>query len=135
MFTGSSQILHFMDANLKKNLRQFTVVYGIVITALLALAFIPKYSGIFIEKGFTEAIKQTGRTFVEFTDDPTPFFLSYFVGYILIWWRPLVGSFLIFCGSVFYFYVSHNTGSLIFVIPGFLVGVLYVATWIIKKRS
>ena len=45
MFTGSSQIFHFMDANLKKNLRQFTVVYGIVITALLALAFIPKYSG------------------------------------------------------------------------------------------
>jgi hypothetical protein len=110
-------------------LKRLTVIIGIVVTSLLSLIFLTELGGLAVEKGFITMVKKVFNSFFEFSDDPSPFYFTYILGYIIVWWKPLWGSIIIILGSVFYFILANNIWSLIFVLPALLVGILYFSYW------
>jgi len=79
-------------------------------------------------------MKEIGEQFILW-DDPSAFFVTYIIGYAVIWWKPLWGSIIIITGSLVYFVMEPNPWALIFILPAFLVGLLYLLAWYIKKRK
>jgi len=99
---------------------------GIVVTLFFALSFIPKLVLEFVEKGLPY-LGDIARSFVNWYDDPTAFILSYFVGYILLWWKALPGSVLIILACILSVVFNlDNMGFLIFALPALAVAVLYL---------
>ena len=98
-------------------------IYGILITIYLLGLFGPKLIG---------SIDQINiaRIF-NWDDNPTGFILTYTLGYIIIWWKPLWGSLIIFAGAaLFFIFNSSNVMfSEMFLIPTVLVSVLYLWNW------
>jgi hypothetical protein len=109
--------------------------YGIIVTLLFSLAFLPKLVEQIVKIGIVGVINEIGESFVKW-DDPSAFFFTYIIGYIIIWWSPLWGSVIIITGClVFLFTHIDNIWNLIFFIPTFLVGLLYLLTAYSKKKT
>jgi len=103
------------------------VIVGIVVTLFFVLSFVPKLVLEFAEKGLPY-LGDIGRSFVNWYDDPTAFILSYFLGYILLWWKPLPGSVLIILACILSVVFNlDNMGFLIFALPALTVAVLYLS--------
>jgi hypothetical protein len=110
-----------------KTLKKVSLVFGIIVTLFFLLAFGPKFVGEFIEQGATYFI-EIKDSFITW-DDPNAFFITYFIGYILLWWKPLWGSIIIILVSITYVIIAGISGPPIFAIPAFIVGVLYFLYW------
>jgi hypothetical protein len=112
---------------IKKSFFSAKVVVGIVVTLFFVLSFVPKLVLEFVEKGLPY-FRDIGHSFVNWYDDPTAFVLSYFVGYILLWWKPLPGSVLIILACLLSVSFNlDNMGFLIFALPALAVAVLYLS--------
>ena len=84
-----------------KALRLIAIAYGIIITALMLIVFGMMLIGELAEKGsqyFTEILRSSVRWY----DDPTGFFLTYVIGYAIIWWKPWIGSMIILAGGLLF---------------------------------
>ncbi len=111
--------------NTKKTLPIVAKIYGILVTAFMLIAFMPKFIGMFKEKGI-DYITEVLNAFTNWYDGPTAFFLTYFIGYIFIWKKPMLGIGLIVLADLLFFVFNlENLGTLIFIIPTFLVALLY----------
>jgi hypothetical protein len=100
-------------------------IYGILITSLMLIAFTPKLFGSAAELG------KIPEHLFKWYDNPTGFFFTYILGYVIIWWKPLWGSIIIIAGGLLFFISNPNNGMflLIFIIPTFLVSILYIWNW------
>ncbi|MEA3477727.1 MAG: hypothetical protein U9R60_06075 [Bacteroidota bacterium] len=120
---------------IKKFLKYWSLIFGIFVTSLFLLAFLPKFIGEFIEKGFAYLSEIPGAFIVNWNDNPTAFFLIYIIGYALIWWKPLWGSIIIIISSAYYIIISESFGPLIFAIPTLLVGLSYLWYWFLLRKT
>lgn len=118
----------------KRILNSVAMIYGIIVTLLMLLAIGSKMIEQIVVKGFMTVMKETGKQFILW-DDPSAFFVTYIIGYAIIWWKPLWGSIIIITGSLVYFVMEPNPWALIFIFPTFLVGFLYLLEWYIKRRK
>jgi hypothetical protein len=101
-------------------------IYGIVITLFMLSTFGLVMVGEFVEEEGT-AFKELGTAFFNWYDDPTAYFLTYVIGYILICWKPIWGSLIIIAASFFSLVINlDNSGFMLFAIPTSLVGFLYL---------
>ena len=119
-----------------KIFRTTTQVYGILITAFMLLAFAPKYAGLIMEEGIITTASNMFKSLINWYDDPTGFFISYIIGYVTLWKKPIWGSCIILvAGVVFFAWNFQNLGVLIFVIPTALVAILYLIYWQVSERT
>jgi hypothetical protein len=124
------QLKKIFKINFRKILDYFKVGFGLIVTILLLLAFVPKFVGE-IEVQGVSFLSEIPKAFINWYDDPTAFFISYFIGYIIIWWNPLLGSIIIVIGDILFFaFNNQNMGTFIFIIPTFIVASLYFISWI-----
>jgi hypothetical protein len=116
----------------KSNLHLLSIIWGLMFTSFILLAVGSYTIDDFIEHGslfLNELRKDISNPL-----DPTLYFFMYIIGYAVIWWKPLWGSIIIITASIYYVSVAGFGGPLIFAAPGFLVGALYMAYWLIEGR-
>jgi hypothetical protein len=123
------QLKKIFKINSKKILDYFTFGFGIIVTTLMLLAFGPKFVGEIEVQGIA-FLSEIPKAFINWHDDPTAFFISYFIGYVVIWRKPLLGSIIILLGDILFFaFNNQNMGTFIFIIPTFIVASLYFISW------
>lgn len=110
-----------------------SMAYGLLITLLFLLFLGPKIIGEIIEKGVTALIEMI-KSFSDWSD-PVPFFLTYIIGYAILWWKPQWGSIIIILGSAYYVIIAGVDGPPIFAVPAFIVGLSYFVLWILKRKK
>jgi len=121
--------------NYKNILKYVSIVFGIIVTLFMLMAFGPKFIGELNEEGIIFLL-EVPKGFVNWYDNPMAFFFTYFIGYAMIWWRPLWGSVIIILGGILLFTFNiQNMGVLIFIIPTFLVALFYILSWIEKNKE
>lgn len=105
--------------------------YGILITILMLFAFAPKLFG------STDSIGKIPEHLFNLNDEPTGFFFIYILGYIFVWWKPLLGSIIIMLGSLLFLIFNLNNTSflIIFLLPTFIVAILYIWHWAITRSK
>jgi hypothetical protein len=117
----------------KSILHLLSIVWGLVYSVLMFL-----FVGLEIIVGFfgdgPRTLMESPKSFVTW-DDPGPYFLIYITGYAVIWWKPLWGSIIIMAASIYYVIIAGVDGPPYLAAPGFLVGALYMAYWLIKGRK
>jgi len=124
------QLKKIFKISSRKILDYFKVGFGLIVTILMLLAFGPKFVGEIEVQGIS-FLSEIPKAFINWYDDPTAFFISYFIGYIIIWWNPLLGSIIIVIGDILFFaFNNQNMGTFIFIIPTFIVASLYFISWI-----
>lgn len=117
----------------KSRLKIPALVTGIVVSSFFLLVFGPKFFGSFVEKGSAYFI-EIKDSFITW-EDPNAFFITYFIGYILLWWKPLWGSLIIILVSIVYVIIAGFDGPPIFAAPAFLVGLLYLLLFLEKRKK
>ena len=117
-----------------KVLSKSAVIVGIIVTAFFLLAVGPKLIGSVLENGMN-GIKEIGGSIINWYDNPTGFFITYFVGYAVIWKSKLVGSLIILIACVVVTLVNlDNMGWIIFTLPAAVVSILHLLLWNKTKR-
>ena len=111
-------------------------IYGIIITSLMLLIFGSTIILSLLENWPGE-FKEILKALVKWYDDPTGFFVSYIIGYAIVWWKPMPGSVIIILGSLLITVINiNNLGFLMFAVPTFLVGFFYIESWyVIRKKN
>jgi hypothetical protein len=117
----------------KSKLNLLSIIWGLIFTSFMLLAVGSKLI-IQIIEDYSEFLTETLNSFATWYD-PTAYFVTYLVGYALIWWKPLWGSIIIIISSLFYIMIGGMNGPPIFAAPGFLVGALYLTDWFIRRRN
>ncbi len=121
--------------NFKKILNYVSIALGIIVTLLMLIGFGPKFVGLIADEGISYLF-EVPKAFANWYDDPTAFFITYFIGYAIIWWKPIWGSVIILLGDILFFaFNSQNMGIFIFIIPTMLVAVFYILYWIEKNKE
>jgi hypothetical protein len=121
--------------NFKKILNYVSIALGIIVTLLMLIVFVPKFGGLIADEGISYLF-EVPKAFANWYDDPTAFFITYFIGYAIIWWKPIWGSVIILLGDILLFaFNSQNMGIFIFIIPTMLVAVFYILYWIEKNKE
>jgi hypothetical protein len=88
-----------------------------------------------MEKGIGE-LGNLLKSCLHWYDDPTGFFITYLVGYALVWWKPLWGGIIIVAGSIAVSIINiDNAGFLIFALPTVLVGVFYIIMFSLIREA
>jgi hypothetical protein len=115
-------------------LKYITISIGLIVTLFMLVAFGPKFIGMIQDEGVSY-LSTIPNSFTDWYDDPTAFFLTYFIGYTVIWWRPVMGSAIIILGDILFFaFNSQNMGTFIFIIPTITVAILYLIHWDNNKK-
>ena len=117
----------------KSKLHLLSIVWGLIFTSFIILAVGSKMIIGIIEDSrlfFHELPESFSNPL-----DPTLYFFTYIIGYVVIWWKPLWGSIIIIIASIYYVTVGGLDGPPIFAAPGFLVGVLYLTNWFVVRRN
>ena len=117
----------------KSKLHLLSIVWGLLFTSFMFLALGSKLIMTIIED-YSEFLSETKNSFLTWYD-PTAYFITYLVGYAIIWWKPLWGSIIIISCSIFYIAMGGIDGPPIFAVPGFLVGALYLTNWFVERRN
>ncbi len=117
----------------KSKLHLLSIVWGLIFTSFMLLAVGSKII-IAIVEGDPKMFFEFPESFSTW-DDPLPYFLTYMIGYAVIWWKPLWGSIIIILGSIFYVIIAGFDGPPIFAAPGFLAGLLYLLNWIVTRKK
>ena len=120
-----------------KNLKTYRTVvlaFGTLLALFFLLAFIPAI--VTVIDGTAPEPPQ-GREWEGKV--MTVMFLTFMVGYAIGWWRILWGGIIIilaaFVVSIPFIILQDNYGSLIFGIPQFVIGILYLLLYRIEKRE
>ncbi len=120
---------------MKKQILTAAMIVGIVVTLFMLLAFGPKFIGSIKEEGLIYLL-EIPKAFVDWHDTPIAFFITYFIGFAIVWWKPLTGSIIIIIGGIIFFaFNSQNMGTLIFIFPTFIVAWLYIWYWNIARKE
>jgi len=109
-------------------------IFGIVITAIILVIFVPKLIIETIEKGGS-FFKELPVAFLHWENEPTGYIFAYLIGYAIIWWKPLWGAIIVMLVSIVYVAWAGFDGPPIFAIPTFLVGLLYFQSWFVFRRK
>ena len=117
----------------KSKLQLISIIWGLIFTSFMLLAVGSKLI-ITIIDNFSEFLTETQESFCTWYN-PTAYFITYLVGYAIIWWKPLWGSIIIIISSIFYIMIGGTDGPPIFAAPGFLVGALYLTNWFVDRRN
>jgi len=121
--------------NYKRLLYYASMIYGILVTLFMLVAFGPKFIGEFQEKGIA-FLGEIVAAFGNWYDDPVAFFLTYFIGYAVIWSRRSLGAAIIIIADILFFaFNSQNMGVFIFILPTFLVAFFYLLYWYKYERA
>jgi hypothetical protein len=122
---------------LKEFIKYWAMIFGILITTLLLLVFVPKIIGKISDEGFSQLTRLVDipESFSDLWSDPTAFLFIYLVGYVVIWFRPLWGSLIIIVVSIVYVIGCDSLGSLIFAVPTLIVGLSYLLYWILTRKT
>ena len=124
-----NQLKNISKFNSRKIIDYFKVGFSLIVTILMLLAIGPKFVGEIEVQGIA-FLSEIPKAFINWHDDPTAFFISYFIGYVVIWRKPLFGSIIIVIGDILFFSCNNqNMGTFIFIIPTFLVAFLYFLSW------
>ncbi len=117
----------------KGKIQLLSIVWGLIFTSFMLLAVGSKMIIGIIEDGrqFLSEIPESFSTW----DDPMAYFITYIIGYAVIWWKPLWGAIIIILGSIFYVIIAGISGPPIFAAPGFLVGALYLINWFVVRKN
>lgn len=107
-----------------KVLKYVSLVSGILVTFFLMMVFGFMMIADLIKEGPKHLI-EISKSLFNWYDDPTGFVFAYFIGYAIIWWKPLWGSITIIFGSILFVSINGLDGPPIFAIPTFLVGFFY----------
>ncbi|WNH14027.1 hypothetical protein [Thalassobellus suaedae] len=119
---------------MNKLLSKSALIVGIIVTAFFLLAVGPKLIGSILENGIN-GIKEIGGAIMNWYDNPTGFFITYFVGYAVIWKSKLIGALIIILACVLVTLVNiDNMGWIIFTLPAAAVSILYLLLWNKTKR-
>jgi hypothetical protein len=121
--------------NNKKILKYVSIAFGIIVTLFMLVAFGPKFIGLLDENGI-KYLLEVPKAFANWYDDPTAFFFTYFIGYAIVWKKPLWGSVIIIIGDILFFtFNNQNMGTFIFIIPTFLVALFYILYWNVDRNK
>jgi hypothetical protein len=109
---------------------------GTLLAVFFLLAFLPKtlslLSGTSSPMGAVAGREWEGQIM-------TAMFLTYVAGYVIGWWRSLGGGIVIILAalvvSVPFIVIQGHFNSLIFGLPIFIVGVLYVVLHVMESRE
>jgi hypothetical protein len=109
---------------------------GTLLAAFFLLAFLPKIfsllSGTSSPMGTVAGREWEGQIM-------EAMFLMYMVGYAIGWWRPLWGGIVIILSallvSVPFILIQGHFNALLFGLPIFIVGVLYVVLHVVESRD
>jgi hypothetical protein len=119
----------------KKPLSFVPVIFGIIVTSIMLLVFGTALIMSIIKNDIGELAKIFKALF-NWYDNPTGFFLTYIIGYSIVWWKPLWGSLIIMLSSLLVAVINiNNLGFIIFAIPTFLVGFFYIESWYILRKK
>jgi len=118
----------------KTILKDLSRVFGIIVTSFFVLLFGFLTLEKLIEEGPGHLI-DISKTIFNWYDDPSGFVFTYFIGYALIWWKPLWGSIIIMLGSILFVSINGFDGPPIFAVPTFLVGLFYLLHWIVSRKT
>jgi hypothetical protein len=119
----------------KKPLSFVHVIFGIIVTSIMLLIFGTALIMSIIKNDIGELAKIFKALF-NWYDNPTGFFLTYIIGYSIVWWKPLWGSLIIMLSSLLVAVINiNNLGFIIFAIPTFLVGFFYSESWYILRKK
>ena len=117
----------------RKILRVFAITFGLLITIIFILILAPKIIEKIMEKGF-QPLAEIIQSYADWSN-PAPFFFTYLVGYAVTWWKQLWGSIIIIAASIFYMIIEGLSGPPIFAIPALIVGLLYLAHWLLARKK
>lgn len=107
-----------------------TKIFGIVIASLFILIFVPHMIEHLNNQGIVEGLKDSGRALFKWYDNPTGLFTLFIIGYVIVWWKKLIGALVIITSSVLATLVNiDNLGWLIFTVPTMAVGLMYLFNW------
>lgn len=95
------------------------------VTGLLVTIF---FLSFFIGEGMQDIINGNGKGLIRFI----PYTLPVFAGYVLAWFRPLWGGWLLIAGGIllagYFIYHGDYRIALIYGLPSFLVGACFLAS-------
>lgn len=117
----------------KSKLHLLAVIWGLIFTTLFFLMLGIKIIVEMFEDG-AQFFSELPESFATW-DDPMPYFFIYLIAYAITWWKPLTGSIIIILVSIFYVIIAGFDGPPIFAAPGLLVGILYLANWIVERKN
>ncbi len=107
-----------------------TKIYGGLITIFMLSAFGPKLFGT------VDHLSLMPGDLMNWYDNPTGFFVTYLIGYIIVWFRPLLGACIIAFGALLFFIINPTNIMffLIFILPVLCVALLYLIYWNSTKK-
>ena len=127
------QFKKIIKINSKNILNYSTIFIGFIVTMFMLIAFGTKIIGEIEGQGIS-FLSEIPIAFINWYDDPTAFFITYLIGYTVIWWNPLLGSIIIVIGDILFFlFNNQNMGTFIFIIPTFIVASLYFISWMMEQ--
>ena len=104
-------------------------IIGLLVTAFFLIAIIPKLIGDLMENGF-DALSKFGSSLINWYDNPTGFFFTYLVGFLIIWKNKLLGAIIILTACLLVTLINlDNMGWIIFTVPAATVAVLFLLYW------
>ena len=104
----------------RKGLFYVSMIFGIIVTLFMLVAFGPKFLESLKEDGLVYLL-EVPKAFADWYDNPIAFFFTYFIGYAIIWWKALWGSVIIIIGDIlFLIFNIQNMGTFIFIIPKYI---------------
>ena len=116
-----------------RTLRSVVLAAGSLLALFFLLAFFPKIVSVFL--GTAQELPTgrhwEGRVMIAMV-------LTFMAGYAIGWWRPFWGGLLMIIAALLVsgpFILQGNYGSLIFGIPQFAIGVLYILLSRLEKRK
>ncbi|MEN8225056.1 MAG: hypothetical protein ABFS05_06805 [Bacteroidota bacterium] len=117
----------------KSKIHLLAIVLGILFSAFIFFTI-----GIKVISGFFDdgpgTIKLSLESFLSW-DNPGPYFITYTIGYVLVFLKPLWGSIIIMAANIYLLLFAAFHVPPIFAIIGFVVGALYFAYWFFEKRN
>ena len=120
--------------NRSKALRILVLILGTLLALFFLLAFVPKIITILIGTAPELPPGQQWEGHVM-----TAMFLIFMIGYTIGWWRKFWGGTLILLAAFVvclpFIIFQNNYGSLIFGIPQFVIGILYLLLYWNEKRK
>ena len=112
-----------------------TIVVGILVTFFMLAAYGPKLLDEFNVNGLGYFV-EIAYSFLDWYDNPTAFFFTYFFGYIIVWKKPILGSVIIVLGDILFFgFNPNNMGTFIFIVPTCTVALLYTIDRYVLKSN
>ena len=116
-----------------RTLRSVVLATGSLLALFFLLAFFPKIISVFLgtARELPAGRQWEGQVMIAMV-------ATFMAGYAIGWWRPLWGGLLMIVAALLVsgpFVLQGNYGSLIFGIPQFVIGVLYILLSRLEKRK